>query len=137
MKILMTALFLWMGIMDINAQCYSDRHNTSLGEAWLSCSPSANPNPVRGISHWIMYDLGKTLRLGETHFWNVNIPGRTGAGIQNAVIDYSIDGSDWQEWGNFILEEAPASGFYEGEQRDIYSLLLKKITDTFAQALER
>ena len=81
----------------------------------LSCTPSLNPNISRGLSHWLYYDFGDIYRLQETHFWNINVPGKTNAGIKRAIIDYSIDGSSWEEWGTFNLNEATASGFYEGE----------------------
>lgn len=101
--------------MALMAQCFPDRHNTSLDESWLSCQIKASPNPDRGDSHWILYDFGETYELGQSHFWNLNVPERTTSGINTAVIDYSIDGVTWFEFGTFTLAEANASGFYEGE----------------------
>ncbi|MBT8229770.1 MAG: T9SS type A sorting domain-containing protein [Bacteroidia bacterium] len=115
MKYILISLCLLFGISQTHGQCYKDRHNTSSSEAWTSCVPKLNPNNSRGLSHWIMYDFGQVYRLGQSHFWNVNAPGKTGSGIKTAIIDYSFDGVTWEEWGTFSLEEADASGFYEGE----------------------
>lgn len=115
MKYLMISLCLIFSTAILQGQCYKDRHNTSSSEAWASCIPNLNPNISRGLSHWIMYDFGEVYRLGQSHFWNVNVPGQTGSGIRTAIVDYSVDGVSWEEWGTFSLEEANASGFYEGE----------------------
>jgi len=101
--------------MALYGQCYPDRHNTSPDESWLSCQTKESPNPVRGASHWILYDFGETYELGQSHFWNLNVPEGTSSGISTAVIDYSIDGITWSEFGSFTMNEANASGFYEGE----------------------
>lgn len=101
--------------LNLSAQCYLDRHNTSLENAWITCTKQNNPNSVRGNSHWIVYDFGEAHQLGKTHFWNVNTPDRTNMGLKDAVIDYSLDFTNWNEWGEFSLAEANASGFYEGE----------------------
>ena len=97
-------------------QCFQDRHDTSLDNAWVSCTRQSNPNAIRGNSHWIVYDLGMSHNLGQTHFWNINTPGNTNMGIQEATIDYSDNFSDWTEFGSFSLEEGNESGFYEGQE---------------------
>lgn len=97
------------------SQCYLDRHDTSEQTSWESCTPSANPNPARGTGHWIMYDLGNVYELGQFHFWNYNYPGQTDKGMQNIIIDYSLDSSNWQGEINHQVSEANASAFYEGE----------------------
>lgn len=99
-----------------NGQCYLDRHNTSTDQAWISCNNAPNPNTQRGFSQWIMYDFEEPQHLGKTHFWNLNAYDKTSMGIKEAIIDYSWDGVTWSEWGRFELSEAPASGFYEGEE---------------------
>ncbi len=115
MKKLIFSLLILAGHSLLYGQCFQDRHNTSENEAWISCIPSINPNSTRGLSHWIMYDFGEVYKLGQSHFWNINTAGKTGAGIKTAYLDYSNDGINWTEWGTFDLEEANASGFYEGE----------------------
>ena len=109
----------------------NDRHSTSMQDAWLSCTASPNPNTARGSGHWIMYDFKDVYSLGEATFWNFNTPTRLnhymnmpwsynllqGAledGLKDVVIDFSIDGIQWQEWGRFTIPKANGSGFYQG-----------------------
>jgi len=109
----------------------SDRHNTSVNNAWLSCSPSPVPNTLRGNAHWIMYDFKDTYALTNSKFWNFNTPlrvnrfgdetwfldtlaGSLNDGIREVFIDLSIDGVTWNEWGRYTIPKANASGFYEG-----------------------
>ncbi len=97
------------------AQMYPDRHNTNSFDGWISCSPSQSPNEERGTLHWIMYDLGHFYQLGELKVWNSNIPDSTDIGIQNIILDYSLDGMNWTEYGEYTLSQGPASSIYEGE----------------------
>ena len=96
------------------AQCYPDRHNTTWHDAWISCVPSQNPNSVRGVGHWIQYDLGHLYILGEIQVWNINDPDHLNRGAQEVVIDYSTDGENWTEFGSFIFEQGNGSSIYEG-----------------------
>jgi hypothetical protein len=116
MKRLLVILLVVVFHQGINAQCFPDRHNTSWNDGWLSCQAATNPNANRGQSHWIQYDLGAVYVLGQTHFWNSNIPDSTNRGFQEIAIDYSLDGLSWTSWGSFTLSQANGSGFYEGEQ---------------------
>ena len=84
---------------------------------------TANPNPDRGMSHWIMFDFGDLYTLGQMQIWNMNAYERTDEGISEAIIDYSIDGINWIEWGTFDLAEAEASSFYEGQEGPNLGLL--------------
>jgi len=97
-------------------QCYKDRHNTSWNEAWVSCEERANPNSIRGIGHWILYDFGHTYRLGNTKVWNVNSPEFLESGIKDFYIDYSQDGMEWENLGQFTLSQGPGKSIYEGEE---------------------
>jgi len=105
--------FLFISVLS-NAQCFQDRHNTSQDEAWLSCAASESPNVERGVSHWIMYDLGVTHGLGESVLWNYNTPGFESNGIQELAIDYSLDGTTWETYGTYDFQETSASSFNEG-----------------------
>lgn len=99
----------------VMAQCYSDRHNTSWNEAWISCEKRDNPNPERGNGHWILYDFSHTYRLGNAKFWNINSPEFLESGIKNFYIDFSKDGMSWSNLGQFTLAKAPGESRYEGE----------------------
>jgi hypothetical protein len=113
------------------SQAFPDRHSTNLEDCWLSCQTSANPNPARSQSHWIMYNLGDTYSLNKSTIWNLNVPerinsydnqawsvsrlpGRTEDGMKDIIIDISVNGTTWTEWGRFTIPKASASGFYQG-----------------------
>ena len=93
----------------------SEKLDNSAADAWESCTPSANPNAGRGVSHWIQYDLGQDYLLNGTHIWNYNVEGATGQGFKEVVIDYSSDGITWTQLGG-IFEWSQATGTvgYEG-----------------------
>lgn len=100
----------------IHAQCFPDRHNTTWYDGWISCEKSNSPNPARGKSHWIMYDLSYSYQLGKMHFWNSNAPDFISDGIKTAVIDVSIDGNNWTEIGQFEIPRATGKSTYEGTE---------------------
>lgn len=96
------------------SQCDMDRHNTTLSSGWLSCEISPSPNPIRGDSHWIQYDLSEPKRLGTSHFWNLSHPEAVTFGVRQIAISTSLDAITWEELG---IVEAPigeSSGFYQG-----------------------
>lgn len=96
------------------AQCYPDRHNTSWFDGWISCAASPNPNPIRGESHWIMYEMNHIYQLGQMQIWNTNAADYINYGIENAVIDVSIDGVNWEEVGQFTFQQGDGTSTYEG-----------------------
>lgn len=114
--ILLSLFFGLLDVQDLNAQCYPDRHNTTATNSWLTCEPTQSLNAERGMSHWILYDLGQVMEMGKMHFWNLNHPELLDQGAKTLVIDYSTDGVIWEEWGTLDLEMAEASGFYEGSE---------------------
>lgn len=73
-----------------------------------------NPNPERGEGHWIHYDLGGIYRLGMVHAWNTNDVNHLDRGMRDVVIDYSTDGENWTELGEYIFPQASGSSIYEG-----------------------
>ncbi len=102
--------------MNLWTQIYhEDRHNTSVDASWISCQPLSSPNPARGVSHWIMYDLGSIYQLGPSHFWNLNAPDFLTSGINTMSIDLSEDGVGWVHAADYSLSQAQGSGFYHGE----------------------
>ena len=110
---------LWLMIFSYSdktiGQSYADRHSNVSGDAWLSTAPLISPNATRGVLHWIKYDLGDTYAMHRSKFWNVNTPDLTNAGAQKIIIDYSIDGIKWYEWGRYSLTQSNGSTMYEGE----------------------
>jgi len=107
---------LWLfSSLQLGAQCYPDRHNTTWFDAWISCRMAPNPNPQRDSSHWILYDFGELYEINSVHFWNLNAPNFVDAGVRRMAIDVSRDGVDWREVGVFTVAKAPALSRYEGE----------------------
>lgn len=99
----------------LTAQCYLDRHNTTWYDAWTSCETSPNPNTARDDSHWLQYDLGHFYVLKNSQFWNSNRPEFLQNGLKDIVIDISLDGENWIEWGEYSLAQATGENIYEGE----------------------
>jgi len=93
----------------------TDKTENSAADAWESCTPSANPNAGRGVSHWIQYDLGKTYVINDSHIWNYNAAGNTGKGFKDVVIDYSTDGTNWTQLGGmYTWDQATGVIGYKG-----------------------
>ncbi|MEM9052799.1 MAG: T9SS type A sorting domain-containing protein [Bacteroidota bacterium] len=127
-------LFSILFSLSIKAQdCSDDTHSGNINDSWVSCSVSENPNPARGESHWVMYDLGYPYGLTSTHFWNYNVIGETENGMKNIVVDISTDGDEWVEAGDFLLNEATGNPEYQGEtgifigQADVRYVLITAI----------
>ncbi len=115
-KYLFTIVFATLFIFQGFSQCLDHTHTPFDNDSWLSCEMSANPNPNRPVSHWIMYDLGYEYVLDSTYIWNFNTWGMSDVGIQEAVIDYSLDGVNWTTLDSFIIDQASASVKYQGMQ---------------------
>lgn len=98
----------------VMSQCEGG-HSTDWSDAWVSCTGQENPNPDRAEEHWILYDFGAFYQVDETHIWNFNVFGETEKGIQDIVIDWSVDGNNWTDWGGFTVAEAPGDDDYIGE----------------------
>ena len=83
-------------------------------KSWTSCQTSANPNPLRAASHWILYEFADYHYIDSSHIWNSNRNGESGNGIKDIVVDYSLDGQTWTELGNFTIPQASESANYLG-----------------------
>ena len=113
-KELLTTIFFISSSLIVFSQCYPDRHSTNWYDGWISCDPFPSPNNARGLSHWIMYDFGKSYDLKLTHIWNVNDPAHLDRGLRNVQIDHSQNGVDWIAGGEFALDMATGLNNYEG-----------------------
>jgi len=92
----------------------TDSHSNYIEDSWLSCLPTDSPNPVRGFSHWVHYDLGAPYMIDNSQVWNYNVAGATQQGFEQVVIDYSLNGINWTELGTFNWAEAPGTNMYSG-----------------------
>lgn len=97
------------------SQICEGAHSASEDDSWLSCVETENPNPDRSEGHWILYDFGDYYELNQSHFWNYNVMNETARGVSNMVVDWSVDGTTWNWWGDINLEEAPGTDSYFGE----------------------
>jgi len=100
--------------VNLNAQCYPDRHSTNWFDAWISCQEKENPNPVNKAGHWILFDLKNQYEIDKIKFWNINDPDRLNWGMKDVLIDYSIDSILWANAGTFSLQQGEGSNRYEG-----------------------
>jgi len=70
-----------------------------------------------------MYDFGNPYRLSTMHLWNCNQFGETNQGINEYIVDYSMDGITWISIGEYNLDEATGSSFYEGQEGPDFNLI--------------
>lgn len=99
--------------IQVSAQCESGGHSTHPNDNWQSCTTSMNA--VGRTGHWIQYDFGATYNLLTSHFWNYNVVGEVGKGFKEVQLDYSLDGTNWTNFGTFSFTEATGGNDYEGE----------------------
>jgi hypothetical protein len=98
-----------------SAQNICSTNSSNLWDSyWQSCTTKANPNPVRGNSHWVMYDLGKVYDLSSSWIWNVNENSELNTGAKKVIIDYSTNQSSWSSLGEFDIERGSGEVSYQG-----------------------
>ncbi len=95
-------------------EAQTERHSTNQDNSWLSCEPSPSPNPDRGISHWILYDLGAIHALSDAKVWNYNGFNGAGQGFETVAVDYSLDGIHWSVAGVYQWNAATGDASYSG-----------------------
>lgn len=117
MKNIMLVIFLFAASMSVSyGQCFPNRHSTNFFDGWISCELAQSPNPLRGKSHFIMYDYGKVFALGQVEIWNTNDPSHLDWGMRDVAIDYSLDGVNWVEAGEYTFPQGTGLSTYEGAQ---------------------
>ncbi|MEL6986377.1 MAG: T9SS type A sorting domain-containing protein [Bacteroidota bacterium] len=114
MKNLIIYSLLCFVTLQLQAQCYEDRHSTSWYDAWVSCELKANPNPENPESHWIMYNFGQPYKLLDSKVWNINDPAHLDYGFRTVKVEYSLDGVEWINHGKFTFEQGMGESRYEG-----------------------
>lgn len=116
MKKLIVLLMMIHNLLASAQNCTGPGHSSHFADSWESCSQKQSPNSIRGVSNWVLFDLGDQYTLEESHFWNYNGLNETDKGIKDMTIDYSLDGINWIELDSFSLQEATGLNSYEGEQ---------------------
>ncbi len=96
----------------LQAQCVDNGNYWN--ESWVSCTQSASPNPDRGNTYWILYELHEPQYVDSTYIYNANRAGESGWGAKDVIFDYSVDGGDWIQLGEYTFPQATESDSYEG-----------------------
>lgn len=114
---------------EVSSQCVDNGNQWA--KSWVSCQTSINPNPLRGNTHWILYEFIENHYIDTCHIWNANRIGESNTGLKDVIIDYSLDGSTWTELGSFVFDKAPETDDYQGiKGPDFESAYIKKILIT-------
>lgn len=98
----------------IFAQQCAEPDATIWQNSWHTCQKSVNPNPARGTSHWIQYDLGQVRTLSKSWIWNTNDPSRLDEGFKEVQIDFSVDGETWMNFGQMVFPKGKGTAVYGG-----------------------
>ena len=115
-RVLFSSFLIFLGIWTSHAQCFPDRHSTTWYDGWISCETSPNPITSYGETHWIRYDFGFVYEFYKSTIWNNNEPSQLNNGVQDYLIDYSIDGISWTNLGSYTLAQATGKSNYQGEE---------------------
>lgn len=83
-------------------------------DSWVSCTDSSNPNALRGMSKWLLYEFVEPQFIDSTHIWNANRTGESGWGAKDVIIDYALGSGPWLELGQYTFPQAPESETYTG-----------------------
>lgn len=116
MRYFYLTIFTVFASFSLHAQLFPDRHTTSPSDGWKSCQESSNPNSDIGSSHWVMFDFQSVYQLSTVKMWNLNDPANLDEGLSEFRVDYSLDNTNWIEYGNFTINQSDGSSFYEGEE---------------------
>ncbi|MEE9373628.1 MAG: 3-coathanger stack domain-containing protein [Saprospiraceae bacterium] len=128
-KIYILLVLIMLINIDLSAQC--DGNGNQWAKSWVSCQVSINPNPIRGITHWILYEFNENHWIDSSHVWNANRNGESDTGLKDVIIDYSLDGNTWTELGLFTFAQGSESDLYQGFEGPIFgSQFIKKILIT-------
>ena len=130
-SILFFLLFIILAIK-IEAQvCQDIDSSNNWVNSWVSCDKSTSPNPERPNSHWLLYEFDEPQAINTCHIWNANRKGESNMGLQEAIFDYSIDGTTWNTLGSFDFPRSDESAEYAGfEGPDFGGIFVTKILIT-------
>ena len=83
-------------------------HSTETADMWISHPDDPN-------AAWIQYEFDKVYRLHQMLVWNHNseLEPLVGFGIKEATLSFSLDGSEWTDWGTEEFARATGEGDYQ------------------------
>jgi hypothetical protein len=117
--------------LNVSAQIQCDNEGNVWDKSWVSCSKTANPNPARANSHWLLFEFDIAESISTTKLWNANRPGESTRGVRDMYVDYSIDGTNWVSLGTFRVNRTTESQYYVGtDGPDFGGIFVKKILFT-------
>jgi hypothetical protein len=90
------------------------RHSTTDTAMWFTAQNQVLPA-------WIQYEFLQMQKILEMEVWNQNQTMETflGFGAKDVLIEYSLDGQDWTEWGRVVIPKADSTPTYEGSVIDL------------------
>ena len=131
MRMLKILHFIWFSFMAFGLSSQFVDNGNQWSKSWVSCQTSFNPNPIRGNTHWILYEFTENHYIDTSYVWNANRNGESNTGIKDVIIDYSLDGISWVELGSYQFPKAPETEAYQGFMGpDFGSEYIKKILIT-------
>jgi hypothetical protein len=79
-------------------------HSVEPDDMWLSSSLPTAPQPT-----WIQFEFEDVHDLYEMRIWNSNqlLEAAIGFGVQDATLEYSLDGENWTSLGDIQIPRAP------------------------------
>jgi len=115
-NVFMPIFIIWFSSFQLYGQCHPDRHSTNVHDGWVSCSISPHPIPDINDQHWILYDFGEVYKMYSSTVWNLNSPEHLDWNTKKAMIHYSLDGTEWNSFGDVRFSQAPGVPIYEGAE---------------------
>ena len=112
-KKIVTVISLLLSTYVMIAQCAESVNVWN--NSWTSCTTTESPNALRGNAHWLLYEFDEPQVIDSLHIWNANKTGESQLGVQNLIVDYSVDGDNWVQMADdYVIPQADESDNYEG-----------------------
>ena len=82
-------------------------HSINAGDMWLSAATGAQPT-------WIQYEFDDVYKLAEMSVWNYNVQFELvlGFGMKDVAVEYSVDGAEWTQLGDYEFARGTAMQGY-------------------------
>jgi len=102
----------------------NDEHSNLQEDMWLGADTDVNPS--------IQFSFEEAMKLDKVHVWNHNTQTESilGFGIKEALIEYSVDGENWTEFGTVELAQADGSDTYDGADVSLDGIIAQYVKIT-------